>query len=93
MIFTPEKKNDPEAAKIRAACLPLEPESYEQRQKRTDVAAFRDNQRQWHQCAKKAGYHLTEPDENGEFGLTEVGPDGDFGSAGIQDCRVAAFKD
>jgi len=86
-------KGDPgsEHATVRAACRPVEPETYEERQKRTDVSAFRDNQRQWYRCAEKAGYRLTKADENGEFGLEEVGPDGDFQSPKMEKCRKEAF--
>ncbi|WP_436532509.1 hypothetical protein [Actinoplanes sp. HUAS TT8] len=83
----------PAAKAVRAACLAKEPETYEQRQKRTDLTAFRDNQRQWYECAKKQGYKVNTPDENGEFGLTEIGPEGDFQSPKIEACRIAAFKD
>lgn len=93
MIFQYEHDKDPKAKRVRAACLPKEPETYEERQKRTDVAAFRDNQRQWQECARKAGYKLTTPDENGEFGITEIGPNGDFQSPKMENCRKAAFKD
>jgi hypothetical protein len=78
---------------VRAACLAKEPESFEERQLRTDVAAYEDNQRQWYQCAQKAGYKLTPPQEHGEFGITEVGPNGDFASPRMEACRKDAFRD
>ena len=84
---------DKNADKVRVACQSKEPETYEERQKRTDVAAFRDNQRQWRECARKAGYKLTAADENGEFGITEVGPNGDFQSEKMENCRKEAFKE
>ncbi|WP_212998656.1 hypothetical protein [Winogradskya consettensis] len=84
-------------AKGRAAlatCLSLQPEAFEDHQKRTDLVAFKDNQREWYRCAKAAGYKLNTPDpDTGQFGLAEIGPDGDFGSPKIQECRRKAFKD
>jgi len=84
---------DPAVEKVVAACRSKRPETYEERQKRTDLAAFRDNQRQWYECAKKQGYKVTAADENGEFGITEVGPNGDFQSPKMDKCRQDAFKD
>jgi hypothetical protein len=86
------QKNDAQAREARAACLTVEPETYEQRQQRLDISAFRDNQREWYKCAKEAGYQLTAPDENGEFGLTAIGPEGDFASPKIEACRKEAFR-
>lgn len=91
-VIWKESQNDPKARKVRAACRSTEPEFFEERQKRTDNAAFRDNQRHWYECAKKAGYRLTTPDENGEFGITEVGPNGDFQSPKMTACRREAFS-
>ncbi|MFG1608196.1 hypothetical protein [Actinoplanes sp. NPDC049265] len=85
-------KGNAKAKKVLAVCAKKRPESYEERQKRTDISAFRDNQRQWYQCAQKAGYKLTAPNEDGEFGLTEIGPNGDFESPRIEACRVEAFR-
>ena len=77
---------------VLAACFSKQPESYEDNQLRTDITAFKDNQREWYRCAEAAGYKLTKPDpETGQFGLTEVGPNGDFGSDKIQDCKRKAF--
>ncbi|WFE63687.1 hypothetical protein [Micromonospora sp. WMMD714] len=87
-----ESQHDPKAKLVRAACRAQEPEFFEERQKRTDNATFRDNQRQWYECAKKAGYRLTTPDEDGEFGITEVGPNGDFQSPKMTACRREAFS-
>ncbi|MFC7535386.1 hypothetical protein [Actinoplanes sp. GCM10030250] len=92
LVYLYEKQKDPKAQKVRAACLSKEPEKFEERQLRTDVSAFRDNQREFYKCAKEAGYQLTAPDEDGQFGLTEVGPLGDWGSDKMQDCRKAAFS-
>ena len=92
-VFRYEQQQNPKAKRVRAACLAKEPETYEDRQRRTDIAAFRDHQLQWYRCAKKAGYRLTTPDENGEFGITEVGPNGDFQSPKMEACRKAAFRD
>jgi hypothetical protein len=82
-------------AKGRAAlqtCPPKQPEAFDEHQKRTDLTAYRDNQREWYQCAQAAGYKLTPPDpDTGQFGLTEVGANGDFGSPAIQKCRREAF--
>jgi hypothetical protein len=93
MVYEYERQGNAKAKKVLASCRAKEPESYEERQKRTDLSAFRDNQRQWYQCAQKAGYKLTAPSEDGEFGLTEIGPNGDYESPKIEACRVAAFKD
>jgi hypothetical protein len=92
MIFKYLSEGDAKAKRVQAACATKNPETYEERQKRTDIAAFRDNQRQWYECAKEAGYHLTQPDENGEFGLTEIGPQGDFESPKMEACRKEAFR-
>jgi hypothetical protein len=91
-VFIKEHQQDAKAKKIRAACLPQEPETVEDRLKRKDISAFRDNQREWYKCAGEAGYQLTTPDENGEFGITEVGPNGDFGSPKMEACRKEAFS-
>ncbi|MET0424837.1 MAG: hypothetical protein ABW046_13225 [Actinoplanes sp.] len=93
VIFLKQKQQDPKADVVAAACLEKQPETYEERQKRTDLVLFRDNQRQWYQCAKKAGYKVTAADENGEFGITEVGPNGDFQSPKMEKCRRDAFSD
>ncbi|GLZ01083.1 hypothetical protein [Actinoplanes sp. NBRC 103695] len=79
---------------VLAACFSKQPETYEDNQLRTDIAAFKDNQREWYRCAQAAGYTLTAPDpDTGQFGLTEVGPNGDFGSDKIQKCKRKAFSD
>ncbi|MFJ8686511.1 hypothetical protein [Micromonospora wenchangensis] len=91
-VIWKESQNDPKAKRVRAACRSTEPEFFEERQKRTDNTAFRDNQREWYRCAKQAGYRLTAPDEDGEFGLTEVGPNGDFQSPKMTACRREAFS-
>jgi hypothetical protein len=93
MIFKYLSEGDKKALRVQAACASKMPETYEERQQRTDLATFRDNQRQWYRCAQKAGYKLTEPSEDGEFGITEVGPNGDFGSPKMENCRKEAFKD
>jgi hypothetical protein len=93
LLFKYLFEGDAKAKKVEATCHPKEPETYEDRQRRTDVSAFRDNQRQWFKCAEKAGYKLTKPNEDGEFGITEVGPNGDFGSPKMENCRKEAFKD
>ncbi|GAA1618110.1 hypothetical protein [Actinoplanes couchii] len=74
-------------------CLAEQPESFEQNQLRSDPTEFKDNQREWYRCAQAAGYKLTAPDpETGQFGITEVGPNGDFGSEKMQECRRQAFE-
>jgi hypothetical protein len=93
MVLVTPKGQDPKLDAVRAACAAKEPETYEERQKRTDLVLFRDNQREWYKCAEKAGYQLTEPDEDGRFGITEVGPNGDFSSAKMEKCRLEAFSD
>jgi hypothetical protein len=87
------KEKDPKVQQVVATCLPKYPETYEERQQRTDNAAFRDNQREWYRCAKEAGYKLNPPDETGEFGLAEIGPLGDFASPKIDKCRQDAFAE
>lgn len=93
MLFQYLADKDPKAIRVEAACHNKFPESYEERQRRKDIAAFRDNQRQWYRCAQQAGYKLTTPDEDGQFGITEIGPQGDFQSPGMENCRKEAFKD
>jgi hypothetical protein len=62
--------------------------------RRTDISAYKDNQYEWYQCAKRAGYKVTAPDpETGQFGLAEVGENGDFGSPTMAACRRQAFTD
>ncbi|WP_199512610.1 hypothetical protein [Nucisporomicrobium flavum] len=73
-------------------CAAEQPETYEEHQQRTDLSEFKDNQREWYRCAKEAGYKLTAPDpETGQFGLTEIGPNGDAGSPKMQECKRKAF--
>jgi hypothetical protein len=75
-----------------AACVAEQPELFEDHLQRTDPTAFKDNQREWYQCAKRQGYRLSSPDpETGQFGLTEIGPDGDFTSPKMEECRRQAF--
>ncbi|GIE28585.1 hypothetical protein Ait01nite_016300 [Actinoplanes italicus] len=74
------------------ACEAKQPESFEQHQLRTSPTEFKDNQREWYRCAQAAGYKLNAPDPaTGQFGLTEIGPNGDFGSEKMQECRRQAF--
>jgi hypothetical protein len=74
------------------ACLPKQPEAPDEHQRRTDLTAYKDNVREWYLCARDAGYELTAPDpDTGQFGLTEVGPNGDFGSPAMQECKRKAF--
>jgi hypothetical protein len=91
-MFLKEHQQEAKVKKIRKACEPHEPETFENRLKREDISAFRDNQREWYKCAREAGYKLTKPDENGEFGITEVGPNGDFESPKMEACRKEAFS-
>jgi hypothetical protein len=77
-----------------AACAAKEPEDYDARQARTNPSAYRDNNREWYQCAKEQGYRLTAPDpDTAEFGLTEIGPNGDFDSPKINQCKRQAFAE
>ena len=77
---------------VYKVCEPKQPESSEDHLLRTDPTEFKDNQREWYRCAQAAGYKLTAPDpETGEFGITEVGPNGDFGSEKMTECRRKAF--
>jgi hypothetical protein len=82
-------------AKGKAAletCRPRQPEAFDEHQRRTDLTAYKDNLREWYQCAQAAGYKLTAPDpETGQFGLAEVGRKGDFGSPAMQECMRKAF--
>ena len=74
------------------SCESQQPETFEQHQRRTDLTAFTDNQREWYRCAQDAGYKLTTPEpDTGEFGLTEIGPNGDAGSPKMEACRREAF--
>jgi hypothetical protein len=84
--------DDAKSKAVFKACEARQPETYEQHQQRTDLTEFKDNQREWYRCAKEAGYKLTAPDpETGEFGLTEVGPNGDANSPKMQECKRKAF--
>ena len=75
-------------------CLPQQPEAFDEHQRRTDLTAYRDNVREWYLCAQAAGYKLTAPDpDTGQFGLTEIGPNGDFGSPAMRECQRKAFTD
>ncbi|KUL32599.1 hypothetical protein ADL15_18940 [Actinoplanes awajinensis subsp. mycoplanecinus] len=74
------------------ACESRQPESAEQHLLRTNPAELKDNQREMYRCAQAAGYKLTAPDpQTGQFGLTEIGPNGDFNSEKMQECRRQAF--
>ena len=84
--------DDAASEAVYKACEAQQPETYEEHQQRTNLTEFKDNQREWYLCAKEAGHALTPPDpETGEFGITEVGPNGDFGSPKMQDCKRKAF--
>jgi hypothetical protein len=87
-------KDMPEQRAAFESCEPRQPESFEDHQLRTNPAEFKDNQREWYRCAQAAGYKLTAPDpETGQFGLTEVGPNGDAGSEKMLGCRRTAFAE
>jgi len=76
----------------QTACSAQLPETYEEREQRTDLSAFKDDNLQMYRCAKAKGYHLGAPDpDTGQFGLTSIGPQGDAGSAGMEECRRKAF--
>jgi hypothetical protein len=84
----------PEGRKELEACQSKQPEAYDDHQKRTDPATFKDNQREWYRCAREAGYKLTPPDpDTGEFGLTEIGPNGDVDSPKMRACKRKAFAE
>ncbi len=88
------KEQDAKAMSVTKACRAQEPEEETARLRRTDLTEFKDNQREFYKCAEDAGYKLTPPDpETGEFGLTEIGPNGDFGSPKILACQREAFAD
>lgn len=77
---------------VMKACLPKFPERATEHLKRTDIAAFRDNQHEFYECAKREGYKLNAPDpETGEFGLAEIGPNGDATSPEFVKCEHDAF--
>jgi len=86
--------DDPKGEAALRTCLPQQPEAFDEHQRRTDLTAFRDNQREWYKCARAAGYQLTAPDpDTGQFGLSRIGPNGDFDSPAIQECKRKAFTD
>jgi hypothetical protein len=92
VMNAPGAATDPKNTAVLAACRAHEPEDEDVREARTDPAAYREHNREWYRCAKAKGYALTTPDpDTGEFGLTRVGPNGDFGSAKITACKVKAF--
>ena len=87
-----EMAKDPKWLDAKAACHPKEPEDWQERLKRGDLVAFKANQYDFYKCAKAKGYKLTAmDDETGEFGLTEIGPNGDWDSDGIKNCERQAF--
>jgi len=87
-----EIAQDPKFARAKATCHAKQPEEWQERLKREDPADFKAKQYDFYKCAKDKGYRLTAmDDETGEFGLTEIGPNGDWGSPGIQDCERQAF--
>ncbi len=89
-----EQDKDPKAKGVMEACRAQQPEEETDRLRRTDPTEFKDKQRKFYKCAEDAGYKLTPPDpETGEFALTEIGPNGDFGSPGILACQREAFAD
>jgi hypothetical protein len=84
------KPDTTDAAQV--ACAAQQPEDYEQREQRTDPSAFKEHNLQMYKCAKAKGYQLTAPEpDTGQFGLTAIGPQGDFGSPGMVACRNQAF--
>jgi hypothetical protein len=88
----PGAATDPKNKAVLTACLAQEPEEEDVREARQDPSAYREDNRQWYQCAKAKGYDLTTPDpDTGEFGLTRIGPNGDFESPKITACKVMAF--
>jgi hypothetical protein len=84
--------DDPKGKAALQTCLPKQPETFDEHQLRTDLTAYKDNLHEWYVCARAAGYKLTAPDpETGRFGITEVGPNGDFGSPAMEECKRKAF--
>jgi hypothetical protein len=81
-----------ETDRVIRACLPKMPETLQDHLKRTDLSAFKDNEREFYQCAKREGYKLTDPDPvTGQFGLTSIGPNGDADSPKWKECERQAF--
>ncbi|BEL05896.1 hypothetical protein Q0Z83_040870 [Actinoplanes sichuanensis] len=75
------------------ACESKHPEAFEDNQKRADPAEFKDNMREWYQCAKDAGYDVRiENRDTNEFGLGKIGPLGDAGSEKMMQCKKEAFS-
>jgi hypothetical protein len=92
LVFDEERETDPAKRAVWDACYPKLPERFDERLKRTDLTAYKDNQREFYVCAKAAGYKLTAPDpEDGSFGLTEIGPNGDAQSVKWLECERKAF--
>jgi hypothetical protein len=80
------------AKKMAKACLEKQPESWEEREERTDPSLFKEHNLKMYRCAKAKGYKLTSPDEKtGQFGLTKITALGDFGSPGILACQKEGF--
>jgi hypothetical protein len=86
------KKGVDETDPVMKTCLPKFPETVQSHLERTDMSAYRDNEREFYQCAEREGYKLNDPDPvTGEFGLAEIGPDGDAGSPKFLKCERDAF--
>jgi hypothetical protein len=85
----------PQNTKARSmvkACREKQPETWEEREERTDPALFKEHNLKMYRCAQAKGYKLTSPDEKtGQFGLTKITSLGDFQSPGILACQKEAF--
>lgn len=91
-VLKGEMPKGPNVKAVVAACVTKHPEEFQARFERQDPTGFKDANRRFYKCAQGKGYKLTAPDpENGRFGLTEIGPQGDWGSAGIRECEREAY--
>jgi hypothetical protein len=87
-----ERPKDAKAKKMSKACRVKQPESWDEREERTNPSLFKEHNLKMYRCAQKKGYKLTTPDEQtGQFGLTKITALGDFGSPGIVACEKEAF--
>ncbi|MGA5301803.1 hypothetical protein ACPCHT_17875 [Nucisporomicrobium flavum] len=83
---------DPTYKPVFAKCAAKEPEDYVSRLERTDPAASKDAWHRLYLCVKGKGYKVNSPEpDTGAFGLSEIGPQGDWGSRGIKDCEKQVY--
>ncbi|WP_199516367.1 hypothetical protein [Nucisporomicrobium flavum] len=83
---------DPTYKPVFAKCAAKEPEDYVSRLERTDPAASKDAWHRLYLCVKGKVYKVNSPEpDTGAFGLSEIGPQGDWGSRGIKDCEKQVY--